>query len=138
MIFLRKSGIILTSLTFNRIIAVPEKNMIEIVEAKTRSQMKKFATFPLKLYKGNPYYVPSFTHDERNVKNTKVNFAAVGCDVRCFLAYKDGKLAGRIAGIIVRASNEKFGEKRIRFSRFDFIEDKDVAAALLGAVADFG
>lgn len=138
MIFLRKSGIILTSLTFNRIVAVPEKNMIEIVEAKTRSQMKKFATFPLKLYKGNPYYVPSFTHDERNVKNTKVNFAAVGCDVRCFLAYKDGKLAGRIAGIIVRASNEKFGEKRIRFSRFDFIEDKDVAAALLGAVADFG
>lgn len=136
MIFSYKSVIILALIVLNAV--VTEKNMIEIVEAKTRSQMKKFAKFPLKLYKGNPYFVPSFTHDEINVKNTKVNFAAVGCDVRCFLAYKDGKLAGRIAGIIVNASNEKFGEKRIRFSRFDFIDDKEVAAALLNAVALYG
>ena len=50
--------------------------MIEVVEAKTRSQMKKFATFPISLYKGNPYFVPSFTADEKNVKNEKVNFRA--------------------------------------------------------------
>ncbi len=112
--------------------------MIEVVEAKTRSQMKKFATFPILLYKGNPYFVPSFTADEKNVKNEKVNFAAEGCEVKCFLAYKDGRLVGRIAGIIVNASNEKFSQKRIRFSRFDFIDDEEVAAALLNAVADFG
>lgn len=117
---------------------IAESYMIEIVEATTKSQMKKFATFPLALYKGNPYYVPSFTADEKNVKNVKVNFAAEGCDVKCFLAYKDGELVGRIAGIIVRASNEKFNQKRIRFSRFDFIDDIEVASALLDAVKEFG
>ena len=112
--------------------------MIEIVEAVTPAQMKKFALFPVNLYKGNPYYVPPFTADEKNIKNEKVNFAAKGCDIKCFLAYKDGKLVGRVAGIIVRAANEKFHEKKVRFSRFDFVDDVEVATALLGAVADFG
>lgn len=112
--------------------------MLQVVEAVSAAQMKKFATFPLKLYKKNPYYVPSFTSDEKNIKNEKVNFAAKGCDVKCFLAYRDGKVVGRIAAIIVNAANEKYGEKKIRFSRFDFINDEEVAAALLNAVIEYG
>ncbi len=112
--------------------------MIHVVEAISAAQMKKFALFPIKLYKKNPYYVPSFTSDEKNIKNEKVNFAAKGCDVKCFLAYRDGKIVGRIAAIIVREANEKYGEKKVRFSRFDFIDDEEVAAALLNAVIGYG
>ncbi len=112
--------------------------MVEIIEAVTSAQMKKFAIFPLELYKGNSYYVPPFTADEKNIKNPKVNFASVGCDTKCFLAYRDGKIVGRVAGVIVRASNEKYNQKRIRFTRFDFIDDEEVASALLKAVADYG
>lgn len=112
--------------------------MVEIKEARTAAQMKKFALFPIKLYKGNPYFVPPFTQDEKNLKNVKKNYSAQGCIVKCFLAYRDGKIVGRIAGIIVKAANEKFGEKNVRFSRFDYVNDVEVAEALLGAVADFG
>ena len=112
--------------------------MVKIVEAVTSAQMKAFARYPLELYKNSDYYVPCFTSDEKNIKNPKKNYAAEGCEVKCFLAEKNGEIAGRIAGIIVAESNRKFGEKKIRFSRFDFNGDEDVAEALLNKVAEFG
>lgn len=112
--------------------------MVTIKEAVTAKDMTAFATYPLKLYKDCDFYVPCFTGDEKNIKNPRKNYAAEGCEVKCFLAYKNGVIVGRIAGIIVEESNRKFGEKKIRFSRFDFNGNEDVAEALLGAVADFG
>ena len=112
--------------------------MVNVFEAKTKKQMRIFAQFPLKLYQGNPYYVPSFIRDDVNMKNPQKNFSAKGCDVKCFLAQKNGKIVGRIAGIIVWESNKKYNAKCVRFSRMDFIEDEEVARALLKAVEDFG
>ena len=112
--------------------------MINVVEVKTYRQKKLFATFPLKLYKGCPYYVPSLRSDEMNTMNPKKNFSLAYCTVRCFLAYKDGKLSGRIAGIIQHKYNEISGRKCIRFSRFECIDDFDVATALIGAVEKMG
>lgn len=112
--------------------------MVKIVEAVTSAQMRAFARYPLELYKDCDHYVPCFTSDEKNIKNPKKNYAAEGCEVKCFLAEKNGKIVGRIAGVIVAESNRKFGEKKIRFSRFDFNGDEDVAEALLNKVAEFG
>ena len=99
--------------------------MVRVFEAKTKRQMKTFARFPLKLYKQNPYYVPTFISDDVNMKNVKKNYSAEGCLVKCFLAERDGEIVGRIAGIIVTASNRKFNTKCVRFSRIDFIEDEE-------------
>ena len=112
--------------------------MIEIIEAVTRRQMKEFARFPIRLYDGNPYYVPAFISDDMDMKNPKKNFAAEGCDVKCFLAVRDGKTVGRVAAIIVHESNRKFNTKCVRFSRIDFVEDIEVCRALLKAVEDYG
>ena len=112
--------------------------MVKIIEAITRKQMKQFAKFPVKLYKNCDYYVPCFVSDEKNIKNPEKNYAAEGCEVKCFLALKNGKIVGRVAGIIVEESNRKYNEKKIRFSRFDFIDDEEVCSALLNAVANFG
>ena len=112
--------------------------MIKIVEAKTKKQMKLFATFPIKLYKDCPYYVPSFIQDEMNLTNPKKNLSLGTSEVKCFLAYKDDALVGRIAGIINHDSNKKNNEKCIRFSRIDMIDDIEVTKALLTAVKEFG
>lgn len=112
--------------------------MIEIVEVKKKKQMKQFVKFPIKLYKGSKCYVPSFNGDEMEFTNPKKNHAAEGCDIKCFLAYKDGVLAGRIAGVIVYKSNILHDQKCVRFSRFDFVDDVEVAKELLKAVEDFG
>ena len=56
------------------------------------------------------------------------------CDAILFLAYKDGKIAGRIAGIINRGSNAAWEEKRARFGFVDFVDDTEVVDALFDAV----
>lgn len=112
--------------------------MIVIKEAKTKKEMRVFADFPFQLYKHCPQYVPSFRSDEENIADPKKNPNLEDCEIRCFLAYKDGKLVGRVAGIIQKKYNKAAGRKCIRFSRFDCIDDAEVAAALIGAVEAFG
>ncbi len=107
--------------------------MIEIVEAVSRKQQKDFLAFPDRLYKGNSCYVPPLYLDEKKIFRKDYVYYDT-CEAVYFNAYKDGEMAGRISGIIQRASNEKRHEKRVRFIRFDVIEDFDVAKALFEKV----
>ena len=111
--------------------------MVEIVEVKTKKQQKEFVNFPIKLYKGNPYYVPSLYMDEINMFNKKGTYFDV---TKCiyYLAYKDGKLVGRIQGINQLAYNKMHNSHQIRFGRFDSIDDQEVANALFDAVVKWG
>lgn len=112
--------------------------MVEIKEVSGLRRRKLFAEYPLKLYKDCPYYVPSLLGDEKNIFNPKKNFRMKNNPCKGFLCYKDGKLVGRIAGLVCNEENYNSKEKYVRFSRFDCIDDKEVFVALLGAVEAFG
>lgn len=112
--------------------------MIKIVEVKTKNDLRKFAKFPVELYKDCPYYVPSLRSDEFATFNPKKNFSLSESKIKGFLCYKDGELVGRIAGLINNTHNKLTGEKYIRFSRFECVNDIEVFKALLKAVAEFG
>ena len=107
--------------------------MIEIKEAKTKKQQKEFIDFPLKLYKGNPCFVPPLYGDEKKVFRDDFVYNDT-CEAVYYNAYRDGEMVGRISGILQKASNEKHNEKRIRFTRFDAIDDQAVADALFAAL----
>lgn len=107
--------------------------MIEIVEALTRRQQRDFMDFPNRLYKDNPCYVPALYMDEKKIFRKDYLYYDT-CDAVYYNAYRDSKMVGRISGILQKASNEKTGEKRVRFTRFDCIDDFEVAKALFGAV----
>lgn len=111
--------------------------MIQVKEVKTRKQQKQFVEFPNKLYKGNKFFVPFLSMDEMNLFKPKKNVSFEECDAKYFLAHKNGKIVGRIAAIIQRTYNAKTGQKRVRFSRFDCINDQEVANALFGAVENY-
>lgn len=110
--------------------------MIEIREALSRKEQKQFLEFPNHLYKGNPYYVPPLYMDERKIFRKDYVYYDT-CEAVYYNAYLDGVMAGRISGILQRSSNEKWDQKRVRFTRFDVIENFDVAKALFGAVEDW-
>lgn len=112
--------------------------MVEIREVFSKKDGRTFATFPVRMYQGVPQAIPDLIMDEMDNFNPKKNPAYEYCTARRFLAYKDGKCAGRIAGIISHAANKKWGTKRIRFSRVDFIDDEEVSSALLKMVEDWG
>jgi GNAT superfamily N-acetyltransferase len=113
--------------------------LVEIREVKTAKQLADFCKYPLKLYADCPQHIPDVIYDEINMfKSKKTNPALDFCDAVCYLAYRDGKIVGRIAGIISRAANEKWGTRRVRFSRIDFEKDIEIAKALLDAVESWG
>lgn len=107
---------------------------IIIKEVENKKDLLRWVRFPTVLYKDNEYYVPFLEPDEMDTFSEDKNPAFAFCDVKMFLAYKNDEIVGRIAAIINRAYIEKWGKKAIRFTRFDFIDDYEVSAALLGAV----
>ena len=112
--------------------------MIEIKKLEpTKKNLKKFTQFQIDLYEGNPYFVPPLISDDLGTLSPDKNPAFDFCDAVYFMAYKDGKPVGRIAGIINRQVNEKEGEPTARFGFIDFIDDKEVSKALIGAVEDW-
>ena len=114
-----------------------DKVKIEIVEAVTKKQQRDFVEFPLKLYRDCPYFVPPLYGDEMKMFRKDFVYADT-CEIVHFLAYKDGVLSGRIQGILQKAANEKNHEKRVRFNRFDAVDDPEVAKALFDAVENWG
>lgn len=112
--------------------------MVTIKEVKTRKDLRTFASFNEKMYRDVPQAMPDLISDEMANFNPKKNPAYEYAESRQFLAYKDGKCVGRIAGIISHKANEKWKRKRIRFTRVDFIDDYEVSEALFKAVEDWG
>ncbi len=110
---------------------------ITIKEITGKSDLKKFVKFPIDLYKGNEYYVPALIMDEIGTLTAKSNPAFEFCESTCFMAYRDGKPVGRIAGIINSQVNEKSGERDARFGFVDFIDDTEVSKALFEAVENW-
>ena len=110
--------------------------MIEVKEVTSKKMQKEFLNFPLKLYKGVKQFVPPLYGDEKQIFNKNYMYYDT-CEAVYYNAYKDGEIVGRISGIIQRQSNEKTGEKRIRFTRFDAIDDQEVANRLFDAVKEW-
>lgn len=107
--------------------------MIKVCKVTTKKQQREFLQFPLKMYKDNPYFVPPLYGDEKKMFRDDFVYNDT-CKSIYFNAYDDGVMVGRISGIIQSASNEKNNEKRVRFTRFDSIDDQRVADALFAAV----
>ena len=107
--------------------------MVTIKEVKTKKEINEFISFPIKLYKGNDYFVPMLRMGEKDIFKKDYPFNKV-CDTIFYLAYRDNKVVGRIQGIIQNPANEKWDQARVRFTRFDSINDKEVSNALFGAV----
>lgn len=111
---------------------------LEIREVRTKKEISTFVRFPLSLYKNHPYYVPALVFDDMATFNSKKNPAYDFCESIRFLAYKDGKIVGRVAGLINHNANEGWKVKDVRFGWFDAIDDLEVTKALMDAVAGWG
>jgi GNAT superfamily N-acetyltransferase len=111
---------------------------LEIRKVETKKDLETFIDFHYDLYKGNKYDAPNLFSDDLNTLSKDKNAAFDFCEAEYFLAYRDGKVAGRVAAIINNKANEKWQRKSVRFGWIDFIDDFEVSKALLSAVEDFG
>ena len=110
--------------------------MVTVKCVSTPREIKEFIEFPLRLYKKCRYFVPPLYSDEK--KMLKSGGTSDIAESIFYLAIRDGKTVGRIQGIIQKQYNEIHNVCQVRFTRFDTIDDSEVATALLSAVEKWG
>lgn len=110
--------------------------MLTVKQVSTARDIKEFIEFPLRLYKDCPYFVPPLYGDEK--KLLKSGGCSDIAESVFYLAVEDGKTVGRIHGIIQKQYNEIHNVSKMRFSRFDTVDDVNVARALFSAVERWG
>jgi len=111
--------------------------MITVRQISKKKDFKKFVRFLDEHYKNCKNFVPPFEQDELDLTNPKKNACFEESEAAYFLAEENGKVVGRIAGIISHAYNEKNNTKRARFSRFECINNKEVADKLLACAENW-
>ena len=111
---------------------------ITIRKVNSKRDLKRFIRFNYELYKGNPYSVPDLYDDMLNTFNPKKNAAFEFCEADYFLAYRDGRLVGRVAAIINHKANQTWNKKEVRFGWIDFVDDTEVSEALIRTVEQWG
>ena len=98
---------------------------IQIQQVQSKKQKKDFVDLPFSIYKGNAYWVPPIKADEMHLFDAAHNPAMDFCDTAYWVAYKNGKVVGRISAIINHKYNEKMNQKLGRFSRLEFFDDPE-------------
>ena len=112
--------------------------MVTIKEISSKSEITQFVKFPFKLYKNNPYWVPSLIQDEVDSFDKNKNPVFEHAEARFFLAYKANEIVGRVIAIINWYEVKDQNIKKMRFGWFDFIDDHEVSQALLDKVYEIG
>ena len=116
-----------------------KKKMSSIViqSVKSHKQKKDFVNLPFDIYKNNTYWVPPIKSDEMHLFDPLHNPAMDFCDTAFWVAYRNGKVVGRISAIINRKYNEKMNQKLGRFSRLEFIDDQEVFQVLMSTASQW-
>jgi hypothetical protein len=119
---------------------VKENNMagnITIKEVKNKKDLMKFIKFPYKLYKKDKNWVPPLIIEEKKMFNRDKNPFWKHAEYQAFLAYRDGEIVGRVAGLIDERHNEFHKDKVGFFGFFEAINDEEVTRLLLNAAKEW-
>jgi GNAT superfamily N-acetyltransferase len=111
---------------------------IEIFPAVTKSQRRKFLTFPWRVYKDDPLWVPPLIPERMKVIDPEKGTFFQRGEAEFFTAWRDGRMVGTICAAEDGPTNEVRGKKECVFGFFEFVEDFDVFCALLEQVRQWG
>lgn len=110
---------------------------LKIIEVKSQTDIKEFVDLEFQIYKNHDYWVPPIRKDEVKALSPKTNPAYKFCDVKFWLAKRDGKPVGRIGAIINKDYNEKVGKKYGRINRIEFYDDQEVVDLLFNTAEKY-
>ncbi len=109
----------------------------EKIDTNNKTQVRKFVHFPYRLYAGNQQWVPPLFIDAETQLNRKKHPFYEHSDADFFLAFRDGRIVGRVAALENRRFNEYHGTRQAQFYLFDSENDPMAASALLDRVFEW-
>ncbi|MBS1586898.1 MAG: hypothetical protein JSS82_15290 [Bacteroidetes bacterium] len=104
--------------------------MITAQAVNNKKLLKEFIDFPHELYKNDSNYVPELFIAQRDLLTPGKHPFHEHSSLQLFLAYKNNKVAGRIAAILNNNHNKFNGTNDGFFGFFDCIDDQEVADKL--------
>ena len=110
---------------------------ITVKEVVTRKDLRDFIFLPEKVHRNEPEWLPPIYMDEWELYDRKKNKSFGYADALILLAYRDGKPAGRIMGLINRRYNDIHNEQHGRFCFMECYEDKEVFHTLISRVEEW-
>ncbi len=110
---------------------------MEIIEAKSKRDIKDFVEFQFYIYRNDPYWVPPLKFERMQFFNPNKNPFYKHADIALFIAKKDGKSVGTIAAIVNHNHNKFYKDRVGFFGCFELIENYEVAKRLFDKVKDW-
>jgi len=106
---------------------------VEVRAVRSRGDRRRFINDPYDRHRSDPHWVPPLRLGEYDRLNPRKNPFFAHADVDLFLAWRNGRVAGRIAAIDDRLHNETHHENTAMFGFFE-ADDADTGRALLSEV----
>jgi hypothetical protein len=110
---------------------------IEIKKVTTKNELKRFIKFPWQIYTDDAHWVPPLIMEQKKLLNKEKNPFFKEAEADYFLAYRDGKLAGRIAAIKNDTHLKYHTDDSGHFGFFECINDQAVADALFSTAKNW-
>jgi len=111
---------------------------ITIKKVETKQDQKRFITFPWKIYKDDPLWVPPLLPGRLDMMDPQQGVFIQRGEVDFFMAYKNDQLVGTICTAEDPPTNQNRGTKECVFGLLEFIEDFDVFQALIETAREWG
>jgi hypothetical protein len=110
---------------------------IEKIDPSSKTQVRRFVTFPFQLYQNDPHWVPPIRLDSEGQLNRAKHPFFEHSDAEFFLATRGKEIVGRVAALENCRYNAYHGTRKGQFYFFECVDDQDVADALLARVCEW-
>ena len=111
---------------------------IKVVKVVSKQEMNDFLNVTDVVYAGSKQYVPDMRSDVRAMFDSTGDASQRTSVVQPFVAYRGKEVVGRVVGVVNKKANKTWNTRNVRFSMIEFIDDREVSAALLDAVEQWG
>ncbi len=110
---------------------------IAIRKVANKHELHTFLTFPWRIYRGDPLWVPPILADRYKLVDPKKGAFFQRGTAEFFIAWRDGKPVGTICAAIDFKTNAAVNFKDCVFGFFEFIDEQKIAFALLDFVKNW-
>lgn len=104
---------------------------IQIKEVSSKRDLRIFVTFPWRIYKIDPLWIPPILADRYKAVDPERGVFFKRGIAEFFIAWRDGKPVGTISTAIDFKANENINKRECVFGFFEMIKDEAAAYALL-------
>lgn len=110
---------------------------IQIRPIHTAGERRTFLTFPWRIYRGDPLWVPPLLPERAKTIDPQRGVFFKRGEAEFFVAWRDGKPVGTICAGEDKKTNEQRNMHDCLFGFFECIEDYDVVVSMLNHVMDW-